>query len=178
MRAMTESTPAAPAPYTRKISAHFGGRVRFPRMTTKLAFLALSLAALGGCGTSQDIATTQLAGTVGGQAWTFKTGHTDAFLSEGEDDFFATFYQEEFTPCGFEPSGPHLIVSIPKTTGDYEMGLQLNMTYVVDSDNKIATDGRIVVDSVTATKVTGGLVSEYDGDNEVNGQFEATICAQ
>jgi len=146
-------------------------------MTTKLSFLALSLAALVGCGTSQDIVATPLAGTVFGQDWTFMTGNTDMFLSEGEDDFFATFYAESFTPCGSEPFGvPSLIVSIPKTPGDYEMGLQLNMTYTFMSDNKIATDGRIVVDTVTATKVTGGLVSEYDGDNSVNGQFEATIC--
>lgn len=145
-------------------------------MTTKLSFVAFSLAVLVGCGSSYDIVATPLAGTIGGQTWTFKTGHTSAFLSEGEDDFFATLYQEEFTPCGFEPSGPHLIVSIPKAPGDYEMGLSLNMTYVVGSDNKIATDGRIVVDSVTATKVTGGLASEFDGDNSVNGQFEVTIC--
>ncbi len=38
--------------------------------------------------------------------------------------------------------------------------------------------GRIVVDEVTATTVSGGLVGDFDGDNHVNGQFELTICTQ
>lgn len=148
-------------------------------MMTKLSILALSFAALAGCASDgrEDLVTTPLAGEVGGQAWTFVAGHTSAFLSEGEDDFFATLYAEQFTPCGFsEPTGPHLIVAIPKTPGDYDLSLSRNMTFVVDSDNKISVDGRIVVDTVTADKVTGGLVSSYDGDNEVNGTFEVTVC--
>ena len=69
------------------------------------------------------------------------------------------------------------IVGIPKTPGEYEMSLQRNMTFVVgDSQNLIATKGRIVVDEVTATSVKGGLVGTYDGQNEVNGRFEVTIC--
>jgi hypothetical protein len=147
-------------------------------MMTKLSILALSFAALTGCASDggEDIATTTLAGQVGGQAWTFVAGNTDAFLSEGEDDFFATLYAEQFTPCGFEPTGPHLIIAIPKTPGDYEMSLSRNMTFVADNDNKIAIDGRIVVDTVTADKITGGLVSSYDDGNQVNGMFELTVC--
>ncbi|HVK82648.1 MAG TPA: hypothetical protein VM513_01005 [Kofleriaceae bacterium] len=144
---------------------------------TKLSFLSLALAALLGCGTdSADIATTPLAGMVGGQAWTFQAGHTDAFLSDGKPDYFATLYAEQFTPCGFAPTGPHLIVAIPKATGDYEMGPMRNMTFVSDNDNKISFDGRIVVDTATPTTVSGGLVASFDGDNEVNGTFEVTVC--
>lgn len=59
------------------------------------------------------------------------------------------------------------------------MSLSRNMTFVVgDSDNLIATNGRIVVDEVTATTVKGGLVASYDGSNEVNGRFEVTICPE
>ncbi|HEY5946908.1 MAG TPA: hypothetical protein VIV40_15500 [Kofleriaceae bacterium] len=138
--------------------------------------------ALGGCaaddGSTAEISNEMLTGSVGGQAWSFKAGHTSAFLSEGEPDFFATLYPATFTTCGFsEPGGNHLIVSIPKTVGEYEMSLSRNMTFVVgDSNNLIATKGRIVVDEVTATSVKGGLVSSYDGQNEVNGRFEVTIC--
>jgi hypothetical protein len=130
-------------------------------------------------GGSVEIATTPLAGKVAGQAWTLAMGHTSAFLSEGEDDFFATLYPTTFTACGFsEPSGPHLIVAIPKTPGDYELNLGLNMTFYADNENLVATEGRIVVDEVTATRVTGGLHGIYDGDNEVNGRFDVTICAE
>ena len=124
-----------------------------------------------------DIAATPLDGAVGGQTWTFSTGHTSGFLSEGKPEFFATLYPTAFTTCGFsEPSGSHLIVAIPKTPGDYEMGLSLNMTFVDGSRNLVATNGRIVVDEVTETKVTGGLVAEYDSNNEVNGRFEVALC--
>jgi hypothetical protein len=148
-------------------------------MTKLAALLALSLAALtGACTvtTSQDIDPTTLSGMVSGQSWTFVTGSTDGFLSEGQDDFFAVLYPKAYTACGSEPSGPHLIVSIPKTPGDYTMNLSRNMTFADGSDNKIATDGRIVVDSVTSTHVTGGLHGTYDLDNEVSGQFDLTVC--
>ena len=151
-------------------------------LSTLASLVALSLA-LVGCtddGGSQDIQTTGLAGKVNGQTWTFAAGHTSAFLSEGEDDFFATLYPTAFTTCGFsEPGGDHLIVAIPKTPGDYEMSLSRHMTYVVgESNNLIATEGRIVVDEVTATTIKGGMVAEYDGQNAVNGRFELTICAE
>jgi hypothetical protein len=145
---------------------------------------ALLTAALVGCGTDHgpgegDMSQT-LTGTVGGQAWTFAAGETNAFLSEGEDDFFAEFYPAAYTQCGFSaPSGNHLIVAIPKTPGDYPMGTSRNMTFVVgDSQNLISFDGRIIVDEVTPTGVKGGLVGSYDGQNQVNGAFELKICAE
>jgi hypothetical protein len=151
-------------------------------MKTLTTLFVVSMMALAGCATddggSAEISTTNMTGTVGGQPWTFAAGHTSAFLSEGEDSFFATLYPTTFTTCGFsEPGGNHLIVGIPKAPGEYEMSLQRNMTFVVgDSQNLIATKGRIVVDEVTATTVKGGLVGTYDGQNEVNGRFEVTIC--
>ncbi len=69
-----------------------------------------------------------------------------------------------------------MIVSVPKVAGDYPMGLMRNISFVVGSDNKAATDGRIVVTSVTPTTLTGGLVDTYDAPNNVNGQFTLT-CA-
>lgn len=149
---------------------------------TKLLALAsfcfLSLAA--GCGTSDGGSTTiddgTLAGMVYGQPWTFQAGGTDAFLSEGDDNFFATFYAGAFTCGGSEPTGPSLIVAVPKVPGDYPMSLMRNMTFVMGSDNKIATDGRVVVDSVTATTVTGGLVGTFDDQNTVSGHFTLTVC--
>ena len=150
-------------------------------MTRSSACLLASTLALTACSSSSDveIATTPLAGKIGGQAWSFQAGSTDAFLSEGEDDFFAAFYATAYTPCGFsDPSGPHVLVSVPKTPGDYDMDLFRNMTFVdTASNNLIATDGRIVIDSVTATTVTGSLHGTYDGGNEINGTFQLTVCA-
>jgi hypothetical protein len=151
-------------------------------MKTLISLFTVSMMALVGCasddGGSADLSDATMTGKVGGQAWTFAAGHTSAFLSEGDDDFFATLYPAAFTTCGFsEPGGNHLIVSIPKTPGEYPMSLSRNMTFVVgDSNNLIATKGTIFVDEVTATTVKGGLVATYDGQNEVNGHFEIAIC--
>lgn len=146
-------------------------------MKLPCALLVSSLAI--GCGSSVEISTGTLAGTVGGQPWTFQAGHTSAFLSDGEPDFFASLYPAAFTACGLsEPGGPHILVAIPKEVGDYDLSLSLNMTFVHDDQNLISTDGRIVVDSVTETRVTGGLHAIYDGDNEVDGQFDVTVCAE
>ena len=142
---------------------------------------ALSLGATActseGSAADEPIVDATLSGVVAGQDWSFVAGHTSAFLSEGEDDFFATLYPSTFTPCGFsEPTGPHIIVAIPKTTGDFQMSLGRNMTFVNGSNNLVSLDGHVRVDSVTATNVKGGLVASYDSDNEVNGTFDVTIC--
>lgn len=151
-------------------------------MNKIIAALTVSLvAASTGCTITtdnMDISASTLTGTVDGQAWTFKAGHTSAFLSEGEDDYFATLYPTSFTTCGIsEPTGPHIIVAIPKVPGDYDMGFDHNMTFVgAGSTNKVAFDGRIVVDYATSTHIVGGLHGYYDGFNEVNGQFDVAIC--
>ncbi len=150
---------------------------------TKLVLATTALLSFAACtsdsASDAEIVDATLSGSVAGQDWSFIAGHTNAFLSEGEDDFFASLYPAAFTPCGFnEPSGPHIIVAIPKTTGDFQMGLGRNMTFVNGSNNLVSLDGHIRVDSVSETSVRGGLVASYDSDNEVNGTFEVTICAE
>ena len=143
----------------------------------KLAWLPLALVA---CTSSTEISSGNLMGSVEGQPWAFQTGHTDFYLSKNGDTFFAELYAGAYTPCtGSPPTGAHLIVSVPKATGDYPMNLSRNMTFVTaSSDNLIATTGRIVVDAVTATSVEGGLHGIYDGHNEVDGHFTLTVCLQ
>src|ERR1051326_7627585 len=133
----------------------------------KISSFLLVLAAMTGCATdssSTEIATTPLAGMVSGKPWTVAMGQTNAFLSSGQGDFFAELYPTAFTACGTsEPSGPHLIVAVPKAVGDYPMSLQRNMTFTDGDKNLVAVDGRIVVTEVTATSVKGGLHGTYDG---------------
>ena len=145
---------------------------------TKLLALAsfCFLAACGTNGSSMTIDDGPLTGLVYGQPWTFQAGGTDAFLSEGDDNFFATFYASAFTCGSSEPSGPSLIVAVPKVAGSYPMSLMRNMTFVMGSDNKVAIDGLVNVDSVTATTVTGGLVGTFDDQNTVSGHFTLTVC--
>jgi hypothetical protein len=145
--------------------------------------LLAALLALPACSGSSDgdeeIAAGPLSGKVAGQAWTFQAGATDAFLSE-DGDFFAALYDTSFTPCGFdEPNRPHLLLSLPKQPGTYDLSLMRNITFVVgESENLVSLDGQIVVDEVTATSVTGGLRTRRDDGNDVNGQFQLTVCTE
>lgn len=144
---------------------------------TKLVACLLASITAAGCGGGLDISEAPLAGNVIGQAWTIQGGHTNAFLSEGADeDFFAILFAQPFTECGIEPDGPHLIVSIPKAVGEYDFGFDRNMTFSDGEDNLVSLDGKIAVDSVSATRVTGGLAASYDADNEVTGRFDIAIC--
>jgi hypothetical protein len=133
-----------------------------------------------GCGGDDgvEIATTPLAGTINGEAWTFKSGETDAFLSEGDDNFFAELYGEDVEACGFGGGGgSHILGAVPKVAGEYDLSLALNVTFSYgDSENLVATEGRIVVDDVSATELHGAMHAIYDDANEVDGTFTLTIC--
>jgi hypothetical protein len=135
----------------------------------------------GGSGVnSQPIASGPLAGTIGGQPWSLASGETDAFLSAGSTTFFTTLYTEAVTPCtgdGFSVTSNQLIVEVPMTPGDYTK----TVTFVVDpggANDNLLSSGHVVVSQVTATTVSGGIYARFDASNIINGQFQATICAQ
>jgi hypothetical protein len=146
-----------------------------------LAVAALALGLAGACGAGTlSIATTPMAGRIGGQDWTLGTAESVAFLSK-DDLFFIHGYAETFAPCtgaGDLIISNQLILNLPKTAGDYALSLDLSETFSVPSTNHsyIATQGRIIVDEVTATTVRGGGHFQFDGDNVVDGQFVAQIC--
>jgi hypothetical protein len=147
--------------------------------TLVVAFLALGGAV--GCGSSGGgtpaIASTPLAGKVGGQSWTLGTAETDAFLSNSST-FFVSMYSDSFTACsGSSTSADSFVPIIPVAPGDYSLGEQMfTATFSVNNTGIIATSGHLVIDTVTATTITGGIYASANGDNTVNGQFTATIC--
>jgi hypothetical protein len=145
----------------------------------RLLPLALTaIPSLAACGGSDEVSEMPLSGVIDGQAWNFVAGDTDSFLS-GDDGFFASLYAEEFTACGFGgPEPPLLLGRIPKEPGEYKLGLSMSMTFVPSpGENLVATRGRLIVHEVTDTTVSAGLYARFDGDNEVDGQFTLTVCA-
>jgi hypothetical protein len=133
----------------------------------------------GAGGGSPAIATTPLAGKIGGQAWSLMTGETDSFLSFGSN-LFAELYSDSFTACTGQtanPNGNYFIANIPMAVGDYSLGLDLTVTFVVGgSQNLVATSGHLVVSSVSSSTVTGGINVTYNSDNTLDGQFTITVC--
>jgi len=135
----------------------------------------LALLLVVGCGGSSDgggsatISSQPLAGKLGGQAWTFATGETTGVLSTGEQ-LWVDLYGHSFDACvafGAPPNADLVTMMMPRTPGNYDVSLTLN---------DIATSGRLVIDSVTATTITGGLSIAHNSDNAISGRFQATIC--
>jgi hypothetical protein len=136
-------------------------------------------AACDGSGGGTAISSQVLAGKIGGEAWTFVQGETDAFLSD-DSTYFVILYASSFSACSTfsAPSDEsHILISIPKTPGSYDLSLAKNATfYVPPSDNWVATRGHVQIDELTATTIAGGARITYNDDNTVDGQFQVSIC--
>lgn len=134
-------------------------------------------------GQIEEIKTTVLDGVIKGDAWTFMSGRAkiDQFRpGRLVLDFWET---SEGDPCNvfFPTSSRKLITSVPKKVGSYDFGNEMNVTFSYQSAtegsaNLIATNGRLVVDEVTADSVSGRVVALYDDKNSVNGAFSIPLC--
>ncbi len=151
--------------------------------TTTNALLAVLLVALCGCGgDTYEITEQPLQGKVGGADWSFVFGETNFFLSD-ENDYVVALHGSAGAACGVSGlTGNKLLLSFPTSPGDYDLSYQRSMTFVVYEedgiDNLAATDGRIIIDEITATTITGGVYGTFDGDNVIDGNFTATICTE
>lgn len=149
-----------------------------------LGVALLALVGAVGCGSSGGggsaaIAMTPLAGKIGGQSWTLGTANTDSFLSMGSPNYYVNMYSDTGIACGGTPSNTnenYFIGNIPMTMGDYSLSFDLNATFVVGTNNLIATSGHLIVSSVSATTVTGGLNVSYDSNDSLDGQFTVNVC--
>jgi hypothetical protein len=72
------------------------------------------------------------------------------------------------------------LTTLPTAPGEYDLGFgdgHPNITFVQPpSTNSVALDGKIRIDSITATEITGGLVARIDGNNDVSGTFTLEVC--
>jgi hypothetical protein len=149
--------------------------------TLAVAFLVLAGAV--GCGSSgggpATIASTPLAGKIGGQSWSLGTANSDSFLSSTSPNFYVEMFSDTSIACGGSPTNSnenYFIANVPMATGDYSLSLNLSATFVVGGNNLVATSGHLVVSSVSASTVTGGLNISYNSDNALDGQFTVTVC--
>src|SRR5262249_50743538 len=139
----------------------------------------LGLLLLVGCGSDVSVSMPPLSGKIGGNPWTFGVGETNSFLSMA-DSLFVNLYSGSFASCASAaPVGADsVIMQMPTKPGSYDLSLQLNATLYVGStsSNYVATSGKLRIDSVTATTISGGLNASYNGANAVDGMFQAAIC--
>lgn len=155
------------------------------RMTRLLTLVGLSaFVACGACGGGEtgggeEISKQGLSGRIAGKAWTFKTGEARTSVAD-TTQFLVSAYGASFVACTdatpFDTD--KVVLALPKMPGTYAISASLSQTFS-DAETKAsvaATSGALVIESVTATTITGGARFTYDADNAVDGQFAATIC--
>ncbi len=140
----------------------------------------------GGDGDPDVIAKHPISGQLApGRTWTYMTG--EARLSVDATRYFITLYPASFTPCIDPPPDATAYddtvgIVVPPAVGTYEVGTSADLAGAGFSgaDNINATGGFVVIDTITATTISGGAnISGGTGGTvhpHADGTFQATIC--
>ncbi len=156
-------------------------------------WLAVGLVMFGAaCGGEEEdelpeISSQTLTGTVNGESFTAVSGTAEDVFDDGE--YWISIHGAEpkdGDPCGFqayEIGAPEIIATVPAEAGDYEVGFlgdSVGVTFAFQSDdgeseNYVATSGRLIIEEIADGVVRGGLIASTE-DHEADGQFEVTIC--
>jgi len=146
-----------------------------------LASLTLLLGACGGGYSADSIADQAPQGLMEGEDWTMMSAVVTA---NGEDKLSVDLYPVQVEPCdGFADSDSQILFTIKREVGEFPLkfsfgDLEGSQTITFSpgpGQNVIASEGLIVVESLTDDEVTIGLVADA-GESSINGRFTATIC--
>ena len=158
--------------------------VRISRLFACVSHLSLTIALLGGCGgyTPDAIVEQTPRGLIGGGDWSMVSAdviHLDGHL-------VARLHATERAPCAPNTGvAPHILFLVPEAPGEYP--LRFDQASVIDgtaqvvnfvtaeADNVISSQGLIVVESISDTEVSLGVIADAE-NNSVNGRFTAPIC--
>jgi hypothetical protein len=131
--------------------------------------------------TAADIVDQNPQGSMEGAAWAMSSAQVrvDSFDTE---ELSVSLYSMTSEACAFGgPGGPSILFSIPRMQGEYPLSFDFSsasrtITFSpAPGENIIASDGVIVVEALSDTEVTIGLVAEA-GASSINGKLTATIC--
>jgi len=137
-------------------------------------------------GNIPDYASGPLAGKINGQAWSLGHGVAATYVSNGQSTLYLSFGQTASSdPCApvdtSGSGGSYVTASAPNQTGETKFNVftvpPVTIGYAgPQGETSAFANGKIRIDSVTATQVTGHLVAQSDADNTVNGAFTVSIC--
>ena len=149
-------------------------------------FLAVILAisaivSLTNCGENSDIEAAPLAGTIGGEAWSYK--YAKAFYNEIDDLYDAELYgsqQTESDPCSIFISGEsHVSMQVPNAMGNYQVPSDIQVIFdQPGTGNEFfrATGGFVEITAAAGGQVVGFVQATFDDDNTVEGTFSFSRC--
>ena len=131
---------------------------------------------------SADIVNQAPQGSMGGNAWTMQSAvvRVDSWES---NKLSVTLYGDAVEACdAFAMStAGEIIFSVPRATGSYPLNFSFSsggqtITFVpAPGQNVISTEGLVVVEAVSDTEVTIGLVADA-GSSHVNGRVTTALC--
>ena len=164
-----------------------------------LAFIGFGALIIGACSSSDetptstsstslpDYATTTLSGKIG-TAWTFQTGRmvvpsssSGSYWYSMTNDNLSNACSSSYTGTSSNPKVTYSRDAAP-TAGETELsftsGNVKTVTFYDGTTNYIVAKGKITIDTVTTTAVTGKMyaISGSDTDHEINGTFTLSRC--
>ena len=136
--------------------------------------------------TLPDYETTTLSGKISGTAWTFYKGQVTVPTSSSGNYYYRLTSDNISNACTSTFTGtssnPYIIYSRDDATavGEEELcytsGCTKTLTFYDGSTSYIITTGKIKVDTVTTTEVTGKMYAKSSSNNEINGTFTLSRC--
>ena len=128
-----------------------------------------------------DYETTTLSGTMAGVAWTFDTGRVvvptsgSTYWYDMTSDNLSNACSSTYTGSS---SNPKILFSRSEapSVGETELGWGNTVTFYDGSINYGIITGKIKIDTVTTTEVTGKMYAKSGSNNEINGTFTLSRC--
>jgi hypothetical protein len=150
---------------------------------------ALCLSTLAACGgdeggsfTAADIVNQNPQGSMEGSAWSMASALVRVDSFDAEELSVSLHSTAPTEACPFiGPEGPVVLFRLPRMQGEYPLSFDFSsdsrtITFSPSAgQNIIASDGVIVVEALSDTEVTIGLVAEA-GASSINGKFTTMIC--
>ena len=131
--------------------------------------------------TIPDYETTTLSGKMVGVAWTFDTGNV-VVPTSGSTYWYNMTSDNLSNACSPIYTGTSSIPVILFTrseapsVGETELGSGNTVTFYDGSINYGIITGKIKIDTVTTTEVTGKMYAKSGSNNEINGTFTLSRC--
>ena len=128
-----------------------------------------------------DYETTTLSGTMAGVAWTFDTGRV-VVPTSGSTYWYDMTSDNLSNACSSSYTGssshPKILASRSEapSVGETELGWGNTVTFYDGSINYGIITGKIKIDTVTTTEVTGKMYAKSGSNNEINGTFTLSRC--
>ena len=134
-----------------------------------------------------DYETTTLSGTMAGVAWTFYKGRVTVPTSSSGKYYYNMTSDNISNACSSTYTGtssnPYILAGRDDApaVGEEELcfssGCSKTVTFYDGYMNYIITTGKIKIDTVNTTEVTGKMYAKgSDSDNEINGTFTLSRC--